>query len=231
MRVATFLVSLGLLVAALGATPAPQPLTVSVTLGRDSFDLLDSVAIGVVVHNPTSSVASLRFLGPQEDVVDVLDANGTVLWSSKPPPPPHGVTFVPHRRAFNPGTTTIVVRDWSEMTAGLWSPLPGKYKIRATLLVDGKAPSATVALRFAAPLPPSSLPALHAGVEVTLTGRLDPTRGILGDAGGSATLTRRLLGAQPATPIVVRGYATDQRDGSRTFTVTRWAPLGPPAAP
>jgi hypothetical protein len=61
---------------------------------------------------------------------------------------------------------------------------------------------------------------------VTIAGTLDPTRGIISDERGSATLARRIVNAQPGIPIVVRGHAIDHPDGTRTFAVSRWAPLG-----
>jgi hypothetical protein len=60
-----------------------------------------------------------------------------------------------------------------------------------------------------------------------MAGRLDTTRTILTDSSGSVVLTRGIL-APAGAPIVVRGYATDHPDGSRTFTFQRWASLGGP---
>lgn len=227
MRAARLIATLLLSVVAIGASPPPHPIGVTIEVGRTSFDLLDSVAIAVVAHNAATSVQPLTFLGPQEDVVEVLAPGNAVIWSSKPPPP-NGITYPGHLRAFTTGPTTVIVRDWNELTAGGWSPLPGKYTIRASLNAQGNPSAPPVTVSFAAPLPPSALGALKPAQIVTIGGSLDATRGTIADAVSSAKLSRRILTAPAGVPVVVRGYATDLRDGTRTFTVTRWAPLGPP---
>jgi hypothetical protein len=227
MSIARIVVSLLVMATNAGAAAAPQTIGLTVSTQRSSFDLLDSVAVSVVVHNPTSNLQLLRFPAPQEDLTEVLDRNGGVIWTSQAAPVPHGVVFPPHRRAFTPGGTTVIVRDWNETASNGWSPLPGTYVVRARLLSEGVQPVGTTTVAFSAPLPPGSLPKLHAGEAVTLGGRLDPSRGILSDADGSALLSRRLIAAPAGRTIVVRGYANDARDGTRTFVVTRWAPLGP----
>jgi hypothetical protein len=83
-------------------------------------------------------------------------------------------------------------------------------------------------VKFIAPLPPGAIASLPANQVVTVAGTLDPTRGTLVDERGSVTLARRIVNAQPGTPIVVRGHAIDRPGGARVFTVERWAPMGEP---
>jgi len=214
----------------LGATPAPGGVNVTVQTVRDSVDLLDSVAIEVVAHNASSSLRSVRFAQPAEYAIDVLSGS-QVIWTSLPPSPAPGATVPVHSRSFATGPTPMVLYEWNALASGRWSPLPGAYTVRVTLLDDAR-PTASVGITFARPLPTTALEKLKPGEEVTLGGRLDALRGTLSDANGSVRLTRRLLPAPPDFPVVLRGSATDHPDGSRTFTVDRWAPLGgPPPMP
>jgi hypothetical protein len=209
-----------------GATPAPpSPIGLTLQAHRESLDLLDGVFIELIAHNPSQAIRTVQFPAPTEYEIDVM-RDGDQLWSSLPPSPPPGVTVVPHSRAFNPGATPVVIYDWNELTAARWSPLPGTYKIRATLL-NAAHPSATMDITFAPPLPTTALSKLKVDEAVTMAGRLDATRKVLTDSSGSVVLTRGIP-APPDVPIVVRGYPTDHPDGSRTFTFQRWASLGGP---
>lgn len=215
------------------AASAPAPLSIGVTIGRSTLDLLDSLDIAVAVHNSSPRLQTATFARPAEYEIDVLSSAGGPVWTSLPASPPPGVSYAPHSRSFNPGPTTIVVNDWNQLTTGGWSPLAGTYTVRVRLLADGNQPSATARVTFLPPLTPGVVPQLKAGQEVTLGGELDPTREFLLDGhGGSARLTRRLLAAPPGTPVVVRGYADDAtHNGGRTFTYVRWAFLGQPPPP
>jgi hypothetical protein len=209
-----------------GATSTPSsPIGLTVQTHRESLDLLDGVFIEVVAHNASQAIRTVGFAQPTEYEIDV-SRNGEQLWSSLPASPPPGQTYVPHTRALNPGATPVVIYDWNEVTSDRWSPLPGKYSVRATLLT-GARPSATIDIVFAPPLPTTALAKLKPNEAVTMAGRLDATRKILTDSNGSVVLSRAIP-APPDVPIVVRGYATDHPDGSRTFTFQRWASLGGP---
>jgi hypothetical protein len=210
----------------LGATPGPAPaIGLTIQTHRESLDLLDGIFIEVVAHNPSSAIRTVEFAAPTEYEIDVSH-NGEQIWSSLPASPPPGVTYTAHARAFNPGATPVVIYDWNELTPDRWSPLPGTYKVRVTLLTAAR-PSATTDIAFAPPLPTTALTKLKQNEAVTMAGRLDVTRKILADSSGSVVLSRSIP-APPDVPIVVRGYATDHPDGSRTFTFQRWAPLGGP---
>jgi hypothetical protein len=213
------------------ASPSPAPLGVTVQVQRTSFDLLDSLDIEVVVHNPGSQTQSAVFAAPAEYAIEAL-RDGKVVWSSAPAVPAPGATYAPHHHAFAPGPTTLVIYDWNEVTPQGRSPLPGEYTIRARLL-DARHAAATMRVSFIPPLPTTVLSKLKPNEEVTIAGQLDATRATLTDANGSLRLSRRLLAATAGEPIVIRGYATDAAGGTRTFTVERWAPLGttPPPAP
>ncbi len=230
MSIGRFALLLAALALFAGAAPAKPAVSLALHVERTSLDLLDSVAIAVVARNPGAGAVTLQFPAPQEEVVEVLDRAGAVIWSSAASPPPRGVTFPPHSRGFVPGPTPVVIAAWNALTSGGWSPLPGHYTVRARLLNEGAQPEASAEIAFAAPLPPSALPALHAGEAVTLSGKLDPTKGLLAEGSAVAPLSVRINAAPAGVPIVVRGYPVDGRDGSRTFTPTRWAPLGPPPA-
>jgi hypothetical protein len=211
----------------LGAAPSPPPgVGVTVQTLRTSFDLLDTLTIEVVAHNPSSSLRTVTFPKPVEYDIEVSHA-GRPVWSSLPPSPPPNATIAPHARAFGAGPTPLVLYDWNELTHEGYSPLPGNYTIRVTLL-DAARPSAALDVTFAQPLPTTVLPKLKPNEEVTIAGRLDATHLVLADANGSIPLSRRLIQAPPDWPIVVRGFATDHPDGSRTFTFERWASLGAP---
>lgn len=213
------------------ASPAAPPLGLSVQVGRTTLDLLDSLDIAVVVHNPGTTLQMLRFPRPVEYEIDVQPQNGgPAVWTSLPASPPPNVTYPVHERSFGPGPTTLVVNDWNQLASGGWSPPAGTYLIRAKLLAQGVAPTSATRVTFTSPLPPSALPALKPGQEVTLAGQLDAVRGILSDPSGSARLSRRLLAAPAGVPVVIRGYAVDAI-GGRTFTFERWARLGPPPPP
>jgi hypothetical protein len=211
----------------LGATPAPAPgVGITVQTVRTSFDLLDTLAIEVVAHNPSSTLRNVTFAGPNEYAIEV-SRDGTVLWTSLPPSPPPSVTFAPHTHAFGPGPTPIVLYDWNELTRDRWSPLPGTYTVRVQLL-DAARPSASIDVKFTEPLPTTVLAKIKPNEEVTIAGKLDATQQFLTDANGSIALSRRLLAAPPDYPIVIRGFPTDHPDGSRTFTFERWASYGGP---
>jgi hypothetical protein len=215
------------------ASPPPPPLFVSVHVGRTSLDVLDSLDIAVVVHNPASALQTVKFPKPAEYEIDVVDSGGRVVWTSLPPSPPPGVTFTAHQRTFGPGPTTLVVNDWNELARDGSSPLAGSYAVHVRLLAQMHQPAASTSVTFAMPLSPDALPKLKAGQDVTIAGELDASRVMLtGIHGASATLTRRLLPAPPGIPIVVRGFAVDGTNGARTFTFERWARYGPsPAIP
>jgi hypothetical protein len=214
-------------VALLGATPAPAPaIGVTVQTVRTSYDLLDTLAVEVIAHNPSSQLQSATFAQPIEYQIDV-SRDGKLYFSSLPASPPPGVVYTPHARAFNSGPTPIVLYDWNGITRDKWSPLPGEYTVRVTLL-DTARPSATMKVKFMPPLPTTVLSKLKPNEEVTLAGRLDATRSFLTDSNGTITLSRRLIAAPSDFPIVVRGYPTDHPDGTRTFTFERWAALGEP---
>ncbi|HTX58769.1 MAG TPA: hypothetical protein VMH02_03755 [Verrucomicrobiae bacterium] len=212
--------------ALLGASAPAAPLALTVHLVRTSFDLLDSVGIEVVVHNPSGSLRTLQFAQPTEYAIEILRGND-VLWSSLPPTPPPNVTFPPHSHSFGPGPTTLVVYDWNALTSKGRAPLPGKYAVRARLL-SGNAPSASVTFSFDAPLPIAGIAKLKRGQEVTVSGRLDPTHRIFTDTSASVKLERGLPYAPVDTPLVIRGYPVDHLDGTRTLAPERWAPFGPP---
>jgi hypothetical protein len=219
----------GILVVAglLGASPgAPASVDVTVQTVRTSFDLLDSLTVEVVAHNPSSTLRSVSFAQPTEYEIDVA-RDGRQIWTSLPPSPPPGVTFSPHARTFGSGPTPVVLYDWNLLTREHWSPLPGKYSVRVTLL-DAARPTASIDVTFLQPLPTTILSKLKPNEAVTIAGRLDATKQFLADANGTLTLSRRLLTAPANFLIVVRGYPTDHPDGSRTLTLERWAPLGGP---
>ena len=209
-----------------GATPGPpSPIGLTVQTHRESLDLLDGVFIEVVAHNPASAIRTVQFAQPTEYEIDV-SGNGRQLWSSLPASPPPGQTYVAHSRAFNTGATPVVIYDWNEVTAEHWSPLPGKYRVRATLS-DRRAPFGGDRHRVRAAVADDRTAQLKPNEAVTMAGRLDATRKVLTDASGSVVLSRGIP-APPDVPIVVRGYASDHPDGSRTFTFQRWASLGGP---
>jgi hypothetical protein len=225
------IVAFALATAVAAATPSPAPVGVTVQVQRTSFDLLDSLDIEVVVHNPGAQTQSAIFAAPAEYAIEAL-RDGKVVWSSAPAVPAPGATYAPHRHAFAPGPTTLVIYDWNEVTPQGRSPLPGEYTIRARLLDTSRA-AATMRVTFIAPLPTTALTKLKPNEEVTMAGQLDPLRATLTDANGSVRLSRRLLAAPAGQPVVIRGYATDTAGATRTFTVERWAPLGltPPPPP
>jgi hypothetical protein len=211
------------------AVAPPQPLSVSLHVGRTTLDVLDSLDVQVVAHNPSGTLQTVRFVQPIEYDIEVLDG-ARAIWSSVPPSPPPNVTYAPHARAFAAGPTTIVVYDWNGLATGGWCPRAGTYTIAARLLAVGNQPSATVTVKFAPPLPPGDVAGLKAGQDVTIVGKLDATREILSDASGSVRLSRRLQAAPAGVEIALRGYADDRQGAAaRTFTFERWAPFGPPA--
>ena len=112
-----FLVPALLASALLAATPAP-PVGVTVEVQRTSFDLLDSLPIDVVAHNPSSTVRTCKFPQPSEYAIEVVGGEKT-MWTSLPPSPPPGIVFGTHERAFVPGPTTVVVYEWNDSGRGL----------------------------------------------------------------------------------------------------------------
>jgi hypothetical protein len=221
------LISCAIAVGLLGATPAPvPPIGVSVQTQRTSFDLLDTLAIEVIAHNPSPAIRQIEFAQPSEYEIDIA-RDGRVIWTSLPPSPPPNVTFAPHQRPLVTGSTPLIIYDWNELTHDGWSPLPGTYTVRVKLLDASKA-TASIDVKFMQPLPTSVLDKLKPGEAVTIAGTLDATREILTDANGSIRLSRRLSLAPAGVPIVVRGFPTEHPDGSRTLTFQRWASYGGP---
>jgi hypothetical protein len=207
----------------LGVTRSSPPITLTIAIQRTSFDLLDSVAIELVAHNPGSAPRTIRYAQPSEYVIDVLSGN-TVIWSTQSETPQPQPSVGVHQRALPPGPTPIVIYAWNTITRDMKSPQPGTYTIRARLLADVQ-PAATSKINFIAPLPTTALAALKPSDVVTLGGTLDAGKGILSDSVGSAILMRRIIDAPSGVPIVVRGTVAISQDGSRRFVVYRWAPL------
>jgi hypothetical protein len=191
------------------------------------MELLDSLPVAVTVENAGSAPRTARFPQPAEYRLDLTDPDGKVLWSTFTSPPEGSPSFPVHTRVFPPGTTTLAVYDWNALLSGGSSPLSGTYVLRVRLLTEDPQPESSVHVRFAAPVSPGSINALKPGEPYTLAGTLDPMRQTLSDERGSAHLARRLLGAPLNAIVVVRGFVTVAQDGTRTFGVERWAPLGP----
>jgi hypothetical protein len=198
-------------------------LSVKLLVARASLDLLDSVPISVVVDNASAQPQTIRFAEPAEYAIELVSPNGAVLWST--PLPVRATAFPPHDRTFAPGPTVLAVYDWNDLLAGGWSPPAGSYVLRARLLTEKAIPENAVRVTFAPPLSPSSVAKLKPGADFTLAGTLDAQQAVLADARGSATLSRRLLGAPIASPVLVRGFVAVRPDGTRIFTVERWARL------
>lgn len=208
-------------------TVAPA-LGVSVQVRRESLDLLGSLAIEVVVRNPSSAPLTATFAGPTEYAIEVWHGR-TRLWSSAPEHPPVVTT---HRRAFAPGATALVVYDWNALAAGGFSPNPGTYRVRVRLL-DSAPVDATAAIRFAPPYPVAGLAQLPPGRVVTIGGRLNAAHTAIADATGRIALARGIPSAPTDRAVVLRGYTMHAIGGALRFVVRRWAPLGvpPPATP
>jgi hypothetical protein len=207
----------------LGTTRASPPIALTIAVQRTSFDLLDSVAIELVAHNPGSTPRTVRYAQPSEYVIDVLSGN-TVIWSTQSQTPQPEPSVGVHQRVLPPGPTPIVIYAWNTIERDMKSPQPGTYTIRARLLADVQ-PVATAKITFIAPLPTTALAALKPSDVVTLGGTLDAGKGILSDSAGSAILMRRIIDAPSDVPVVVRGTVAISQDGSRRFVVYRWAPL------
>ncbi|HEY1976959.1 MAG TPA: hypothetical protein VGG89_10460 [Candidatus Baltobacteraceae bacterium] len=200
-------------------------LTVKLVVQRSSLDLLDTLPIAVVVQNPTSTPQSLRFIQPAEYAIELRASDGTLMWSSPGSARPVAPAFPAHSRTFAPGSTTLAVYDWNQLLGNGSSPPYGTYTLRARLIGDAPVPESSVRVTFVPPLSPSTLPALRAGEDFTLVGRLDEQRAILTDEHGSATLSHRLLAAPSGTLMLVRGFVAVLPGGSRVFNVERWAVL------
>ncbi len=219
----------------LGATVHPKPrqappLRLSVHVTRNSLDLLDTLAIGVVLDNPSSSPIAVRFALPAEYAIDVLRGD-TLVWSTMPQDTTSSAIHFPsHLRTVLPGTNTLAVYDWNEIARNGTSPKPGEYTIRVRLLQTGTQPAATTHVRFVAPTPISAIAKLPVGDAITIAGQLDPTRAIVTDSTGSTILPRRLIGAPLGATVAVRGFITATRAGGRYLLVQRWAPFSVPIA-
>ncbi|MHB8146673.1 MAG: hypothetical protein ACYDGM_05335 [Vulcanimicrobiaceae bacterium] len=217
---------------ALGAAPHTKPhpappLQLSLHVMRNSLDLLDALAISVVLDNPGSAPLPVRFALPAEYVIDVLHGD-TTIWTTMPQQAAAPAHFPVHVRTLLPGTNTLAVYDWNEVALNGTSPAPGEYTIRVRLLETGTQLIATTRVRFVAPTPVSAIAKLPVGDAITISGHLDPTRAILTDSTGSTTLSRRLIGAPLDATVAVRGYITATRSGARYLFVQRWAPLSAP---
>ena len=216
--------------AALGASGTPSPV-LKVAVQRTTYDLLASLPIAVVVDNPAAITQPLHFPQPAEYSIEVRDRSGTLVWSSQTPVTTPAVPFPAHTRALLPGTTTLAVYDWNALTSGGWSPEAGTYSVTVRLLSSENVPDARAQVRFDPPLSPASVASMRVGDEFTVAGTLSDTRDAIADDRGSATLSHKLLTALPRTRIVVRGFASALRGGTRFFMVERWAPLGQPVKP
>lgn len=201
----------------------------SVHVMRNSLDLLDTLAIGVVLDNPSSSPIAMRFALPAEYAIDVL-LGDTLVWSTMPQGATSAIHFPSHLRTVLPGTNTLAVYDWNEIARNGTSPKPGEYTIRVRLLQNGTQPVATTHVRFVAPTPISAIAKLPIGDAITIAGRLDPTREIVTDSTGSTILPRRLIGAPLDATVAMRGFITATRAGGRYLLVQRWAPFSVPIA-
>lgn len=207
------------------AARAPA-LSVTVQVQQNSLDLLDSLAIEVIVHNPTKALVTASFAKPQEYAIDVVRGDDAI-WSSLPKSE-RTLAVTRHTHTFAPGATTLVVYEWNELSSDRRSPLPGRYEVRARLL-SGDNPSGSTHVRFVPPYPVAGLAKLEPGEIVTLSGRLDPPRATLTDATGTIALARRLPLAPADEPIALRGFTSRTPNGTLEFNTRRWAPLGPPA--
>ena len=219
----------------LGVSPHPKPrpaapLHLSLHIMRNSLDLLDTLAISVVLDNPGSAPVPVHFALPTEYAIDVLRGD-TTIWSTMPQEAPSTAHFPVHVHTLLPGANTLAVYDWNEVAQNGTSPAPGEYTIRVRLLETGSQPVATTRVRFVAPTPISAIAKLPVGNAITIAGHLDPTRAILTDSTGSTTLPRRLIGAPLDATVVVRGYIVATRSNARYVFVQRWAPLFTPSLP
>ena len=195
--------------------------TLSLSLERTSFDLLDGVDIDVAVHNSAKSPATITFAQPAEYEIEI-DRDGTPIWTSNPKPA-IPLAFPAHKKQFLPGPTVLVIYIWNAIDSDGSTPAPGAYTIRAKLLGNGVSPSASVPVHFINPVPTSALAKLNAGDIVTIAGTLDATKGVLSDSSGSIPLMKRLLTAPPDATIAVRGYLTTRPDHTQAFFVKTWA--------
>lgn len=196
-------------------------LTISLSLQRTSFDLLDGVDVDVAIHNSSKSPATISFAQPAEYELEV-DRNGERVWTSNPAQAlPQ--KFPAHKRDFLPGPTVLVIYIWNAIESDGSTPAPGEYTIRARLLGDGVTPSASIPLHFANPVPTSALDKLTSGDVVTIAGTLDASKGILTDASGSVVLLKRLTTAPAGATVAVRGYLVLRPDRTHAFFVQRWA--------
>ncbi|MDQ2866399.1 MAG: hypothetical protein M3R51_09250 [Candidatus Eremiobacteraeota bacterium] len=202
-------------------------IALSVALQRTSLDLLDGCSVQVAVRNPSRRAVDVRFLQPQEYAIDVLRGSD-VLWTSAPRSTAQGTAIPPHVKRLASGLSVLAIYVWNEETGGGESLAPGDYIVRARLLGDGVTPQATVKLRFAAPTPIVALSSLAAGDAVTIAGRYDPASQTARDFSGFVKLSRRLTGAPPNRLTVIRGYIAVIADGTRIFSVSRWAPVTAP---
>jgi hypothetical protein len=205
-------------------------LSVKLVVQRSSLDLLDSLPIAVVVQNSAATPQTIRFTRPVEYSIELRRSNGDVVWSSTRTSPSNEPPFPPHARTFAPGLTTLAVYDWNELLPDGTSPAPGTYVLGVRLATEKPFSESLERVTFAPPVSPSSLGALRTGEDFTLAGTLDAERAVLSDDRGSATLSRRLLGAPADRTVLVRGSAIVKAGGSRVFYVERWAVLDAHAA-
>lgn len=197
-------------------------LTLSLHIQQTSFDILDTAAIEVAVHNSSNQPIDVAFERPAEYEIDI-ERNGSVVWSNNIASPPD-ITFPVHRRHFLPGPSVLVLYVWNGTEANGDAPPPGTYTVVVHLLGKNAAPSASTTLRLVPPFPITGIAHLQKNDEVTIAGTLDPTKQILTDATGTIHLARRLVTA-PNTTVAVRGYLTTIVGGVHAFYVQRWAPM------
>lgn len=197
-------------------------LTLSLHIGQTSFDVLDGVAIEVVVHNTGDRPADVAFEKPAEYEIDVV-RNGKVLWSNEIQSPP-GITFPQHHHDFMPGPSVLVVYVWNGVLNDGNAPLPGEYAVTAHLLGTHASPSASAPLHLDDPVPVDALPHLKRGDIVTIAGTLDATKQFLTDASGTVRLARKIPNA-PNGVVAVRGYWTTLPGRYDAFYIQRWAPM------
>jgi hypothetical protein len=196
-------------------------ITLSLSVQRTSFDLLDGVDIEVAVHNTAKTPATLTFPKPAEYEIDVLRGD-TVVWTNVTAGPP-GVTFPPHLKPFLPGPTILVVYIWNAVANDGTAAGPGEYTIRARLLSSNATQTASTTVRFINPVPVSALEKLKMGDVLTIAGHLDATHMILTDASGSVPLMKRVGTAAPTATVAVRGYLSELPNHTHAFFVQRWA--------
>jgi hypothetical protein len=196
-------------------------ITLSLSVQRTSFDLLDGVDIEVAVHNPAKTPTVLTFPKPAEYEIDVLRGT-TVVWTNVTAEPP-GVTFPPHQKPFFPGPTILVVYIWNAIASDGTAAGPGEYTVRARLLATIGNQTASTTVKFINPVPVSALEKLKMGDVLTIAGHLDATHMILTDATGTVPLMKRVGTVPPDATVAVRGYLAVLPNHTHAFFVQRWA--------